>query len=239
MTRRWLRIEFQGPLMAFGGVAVDQVRPTRDFPSASMIVGLCANALGWHWRDRDAHQALQERLVFAARRECEGALLTDTQNVRLEKSDQGWTTRGEPEGRAGASYEHPHGRVRDYHADLRVSIVVRLDPPDDTPTLDELAAALDRPARPLFLGRKPCLPSRPLLPPEEDRWIVAGTAFDALRSLPGRDRLRACWPAGEGPDDGEDVAYVEDLPDLRNWHAGYHVGSRRVVEGSLLPAAPA
>lgn len=71
MIHRWLVVRLEAPLMAFGGVAVDQVGPTRDFPSASMLTGLFANALGLHWSDRTAHQALQDRLIFGARRERE------------------------------------------------------------------------------------------------------------------------------------------------------------------------
>ena len=43
--------------------------------------------------------------------------------------------------------------------------------------------------------------------------------------------MRAIWPVGEGPEDGDDVFRVVDLPDLRNWRTGLHGGTRRVVEG--------
>lgn len=155
--------------MAFGGVAIDQVGPTRDYPATSMLTGLIGNALGWHWADRGAHQAMQDRLVFAVRRDRDGTLLTDTQNVQLAKDGKGWTTHGAPEGREGASYAAPHRRMRDYLADASVRVVLRLEPHDDAPTLEALSDALDRPARPLFLGRKPCLPAVPLLAPGEER----------------------------------------------------------------------
>ena len=237
MSHRWLVLRLDAPLMAFGGVAIDQVGPVRDFPATSMIVGLIGNALGWYWRDREAHQTIQDRLIFGARREREGALLTDVQNARLAKTDKGWTTYGEAEGRAGASYAAPHRRTREYHADVSVRIVMRLEPPDPRPTLDELARALDTPARPLFLGRKACLPARPLLAPEPARWVTAGTAHGALLSIPGIGKMRALWPAGEGPATGEGVERIVDLPDLRNWRVGYHAGTRRVVEGRLSPAS--
>ena len=186
--------------MAFGGVAVDQVGPVRDFPAASMLAGLIGNALGWHWSDRGKHQSVQDRLVFAARRDREGVLLTDTQNAQLAKTDKGWTTGGEPEGRAGATYDAPHRRARDYHADLSVRIVLRLEPAEQTPTLEALSEAFDKPARPLFLGRKPCLPSAPLLATGPHRWVNGHTAYEALRSVPGEgEELHAQWPAGEGP----------------------------------------
>ena len=111
MTHRWLVLQFDAPLMAFGGVVIDQVGPVRDFPATSMLTGLIGNALGWHWSDSTVHQSIQDRLIFAARRERESVLLTDTQNAQLEKTDKGWTTRGVPEGRDGASYDAPHRRV--------------------------------------------------------------------------------------------------------------------------------
>ena len=240
MTHRWLILQLDAPLIAFGGVAVDQVGPVRDFPAASMLNGLIGNALGWHWSDGAAHQEMQDRLVFAARREREGTLLTDTQNAQLGKHDKGWTTRGAPEGRGGATYEAPHRRRRSYHADLSVRAVLRLDPADEDPTLDALARAFDRPARPLFLGRKPCLPSRPLLGNESTRWVTGDTAYEAICAVPGQgDSLRALWPVGQGPEtparDGVDR--IADLADLRNWLTGLHGGSRRVVEGRVVPAA--
>ena len=116
-------------------------------------------------------------------------------------------------------------------------IVLRLAPVGATPTLDDLAAAFDRPARPLFLGRKPCLPSRPLLTAGPGRWVTGATAYDALRAVPGAGEKRAMWPVGEGPEGGDDVDRIADLADLRNWRAGFHAGSRPVVEGRLSPAS--
>ena len=168
MTFRWLVLQLDAPLMSFGSVAIDQVGPIRDFPAASMLTGLIGNALGWNWWDREAHQLLQSRLIFASRWQHPGAtatVLTDTQNAQLAKTDKGWTTLGEPEGREGASYGAPHRRFRDYHADLSVRIVIRLEPPEDSPTEDAIAAALDHPARPLFLGRKSCLPAGAVVGP--------------------------------------------------------------------------
>jgi len=223
MRQRWLHLRLGAPLMAFGGVAVDQVGPTRDFPAASALTGLFANALGWHWSDRDAHQALQDRLVFGALIERQGRVLTDSQNAKLEKSDKGWTTRGAREGRAGATYDAPHRRRRDYLADHLAHVVLRLAP-GDGPALEDLAAALDRPARPLFLGRKACLPVGPL----NAGWADGGTVLAALQSLGLKGQ--ALWPETEG---ASDEAKVVDLPDLRNWRSGLHGGARRVVIGAL------
>ena len=234
MTFRWLVLDLSAPLIAFGGVAVDQVGPTREFPAASMLTGLLANALGWRWSEREAHQALQDRLLFGACIAREGRVIEDVQNAKLEKGDRGWTTFGAPEGRDGASFDAPHRRQRRYLADVRALVVLRLTPPGESPDDEALAAALDRPARPLYLGRKPCLPSRPLRLGR----VEGADAHEALRAalaMAGGIRpARAQWPRGQGPD-GERAF---DLADLRDWRTGLHGGARPVVEGFLSDAAP-
>lgn len=219
MTHRWLHLRLSAPLMAFGGVTIDQVGPTRDVPAASALTGLFANALGWRREDGPAHQALQDRLIFAALIVRQGRLLTDSQNAKLDGRDKGWTTWGRPEGRGGGTYDSPHRRRRDHLADHDCRVVLRLAE-GEGPDLDRLAAALDRPARPLFIGRKPCLPSAPLFA----GWVEAAAPSAALSALglPGR----AFWPQ-EADEPGLDLA------DLRNWVSGLHGGSRRVTEGQL------
>ena len=83
-----------------------------------MITGLLANALGWRRIERERHQRLQDRLVFACRidREPEGEVrMTDFQTAQLGASDKGWTTRGVPDDRDGGpnTYNAPHLRYRD------------------------------------------------------------------------------------------------------------------------------
>ena len=237
MNHRWLVIRLEAPLMAFGGVAIDQVGPTRDFPAASMLTGLFANALGLSWSDRAAHQALQDRLVFGARHEREpraAGVLTDSQNAQLAKTDQRWTTFGVPEGRRGSSHDAPHRRARDFLVDAVVRVVLRLDRPRAEPTLKVLADALDRPARPLFIGRKPCLPACRLM----DGWTDGDTAHAALCSLSGPGPCRALWPVGQGPEADGSVDGVFELADMRNWHSGLHGGLRRVVQGYVTGAGP-
>ena len=235
----WIALRLEGPLLAFGGIAIDQVGTTRDFPAASMLTGLFANALGYRRQDWERHQILQDRLVFAAR--CDridpAGPITDTQNAQLGKSDKGWTTWGKPEGRDGASYATPHRRRRDYHADACITVCLRLTPAGEEPRLEELRAAIDRPARPLFVGRKPCIPSLPMC---ETADVSAPTAYAALMQVPSysdkSDRsLRALWPLDEGPVTGERVQRVIELADLRNWRTGLHGGTRKVVEGSITP----
>ncbi len=230
---RWLRFRLHAPMASFGGPAIDAHGVTADFPTQSMLTGLFANALGFVRTMRREHQALQERLVFGALREYEPVLgpFTDYQTAQIGKNDRAWTTRGQPAQRAGgaATYAGAHQRWRDYHADLRIAGVARLDPVDQTPTLDEIAAALDRPARPLFIGRKACLPTAPIFA----GWVEdAADACSALRMIApeGAVRLRAIWPASEG---AEGASRTTAVTDERNWISGLHGGMRSVCEGEL------
>ena len=239
---RHLILNLESPLMSFGGETIDNYGVIRWFPAASMLTGLFANALGWRRVERKRHQRLQERLVFAARIDREpagGVRLTDFQTAQLNKDDKGWTTRGHPEGRTGGrkTYDAPHLRYRDYFADMRVTVALRLEPEDESPTLDELADALQEPARPLSIGRKPCLPSAPLFVGIN---CDASNTLDALLKFPLRseerkrdDRVRLLWSDGEGP--GVDCVHIDRdfmLTDERNWVSGLHGGGRRVYEGT-------
>ena len=229
---RWVHLRLHAPLAAFGGEAIDTRGVTRDFPARSMLTGLLSNALGWTRSMRARHQSLQDRIVYGALREHEPPLgrLTDYQTAQLRHQDKVWTTRGVPAGRAGGagSYAGAHQRWRDYHADLRLSVVLRLEPEESEPTLDDLEAALRRPARPLFIGRKSCLPSAPILHGR----VEAADARAALRAIvpAAGEPLRAFWPESEGADGAERIF---DLTDERNWSSGLHGGARRVCEGRL------
>lgn len=223
MTHRWLVLRLEAPLVAYGGVSIDHYGPTRAFPALSAITGLLGNALGWAWADRDAHAALQARIVMGARADRAGRQITDIQNAKLEKSDKGWTTWGAPEGRDGDSYRAPHRRQREYLADASHRVVLRLVG-QGAPVLGDLAEALQRPARPLFIGRKPCLPTRPIFA----GWTEGDTAHAALLRLGATD-TPGQWPEGDGPEGDRLI----DLPDTRDWVAGFHTGRRRVVQGML------
>jgi CRISPR system Cascade subunit CasD len=235
---RHLILRLASPLIAFGGESIDNYGVIREFPALSMVTGLLANALGWDRGDDTAHNMLQQRLRMATALEDGGRQLRDYQTAELFESDAGWTTFGKPEGREKSPSYTPNAlgrksltlqRYRDYYADLTAWVVLRLDPVDESPTLDTVAAALDKPARPLFIGRKPCVPTSRLVA----GWLEADSLLGALQILAQQNRsaqsgLRAQWPEGEGelPQDRR-----LDVCDERNWTSGVHGGWRPVREG--------
>ena len=206
MTMDILLLRLEGPLISFGAPIVDQIGAIQEFPGLSMVAGLLANALGYDHRDFAKTQALQDRLEFACRRDRDGMKLTDYHTVDLGQEhlvDTGWTTWGRCEERGkGAATSGTHIRLRDYWADSAFTLALALADGVAPPGLDGISAALERPARPLFLGRKCCLPSVPLLLGR----IQCPSLLLALRSAPdlspgrrqpGRTR-HACWPFAEG-----------------------------------------
>jgi len=228
-----LLLRLEAPLVAFGDIMVDARGPVTDLPSASMLTGLIANALGYRREERAALQRLQDRLVHASRLDQSAGRFTEFQTAKLDKSDEGWTTRGRPEGRAGGdgSYVGPHLRFRDHHADVCVHVALRLDPADEPPDLAAIAAALVEPARPLFIGRKPCLPSgRIFAGLMEAETLLAALIATPLAGKSSAGRVLVDLPRLEVPP--ADFRRVH-RSDRRDFAAGVHTGDSTRWEGSL------
>lgn len=231
--RRYLVLQLASPLIAFGGEAIDNLGVIRDFPALSMLTGLIANALGWDRGEAQKHDRLQQRLRMGCVLEPGAQRVQDFQTAQLAKDDKAWTTWGTPEERAGGAgtYAGPHLRYRDYHADLCAWVALALHPAEDAPTLDDIAAALDQPARPLFIGRKPCLPAGRLVA----GWQSAADVRGALQAIVAEQAAsdtswNAQWPDGEGTQPGDRLL---DICDERNWVSGMHGGWRPVRQAVL------
>jgi len=238
-----LLLRFDAPLMSFGGTMVDQNGPTDRFPATSLLAGLLGNALGYTHRHSIELGRLQQRIIYAARWDRSPRPLLDYHTVDLgqeKMASPGWTTRGEPEHRGrGEANQGTHIRYRHYWADGVMTVALALDD-DSAPSLDDLAQALRRPARPLFLGRKACLPAAPILLGRTQ----ATDVLDALVAAPpagaahgGRAPLEceACWPVDLATTQGR----VTTIWDRRDWTNQVHAGSRERREGLLrVEAAP-
>ena len=190
-----LFLRLEGPLQAWGARARWSVRDTAAEPTKSGVVGLVACALGW--RDDEQIRKLARQLVMGVRCDRPGTRLTDYQTVgggygtpRLETAS----------GRPKLSNGVPHVEVsrREYLCDASFLVVLQTK---TTQLIEQLAFAVQHPFWPLYLGRKCCLPSYP---------VLAGvgahaTLMDALRSHPLRrggnaEFVRAVVEVG--PDEG-------------------------------------
>ncbi len=243
-----LLLRFEAPLMSFGGPVVDQQGVTQDSPALCMLTGLLGNALGYDHSEAEKLEALQGRVRYAARADDPGHRMQDYQTVDLGQDflvDTGWTTRGVVSERGkGEATSGTHIRYRDYLADARYLVALALR--DGSPTLDDVRDALERPARPLFVGRKPCLPAAPLF------WkrVQAASLLSALQAAPwlapsgravpaGKHKApvtaAAWWPAEEG-----DLPESRAFPttDERDWR-NQIVSGRRLLRHGVVAIPPA
>ncbi len=228
-----LVLRFDAPMMSFGGTLVDHVGVTMDFPGRSMLAGLLGNALGYQHQDFERLQRLQERLRLAVRCDRAGQRIIDYHTVLLGQPWmlEGWTTRGRPEGRLGGpARTGTHVRLRHYIADAVYTVALRLEPPDEAPTLEDLGAALQSPERPLFIGRKCCLPAAPILLGFRRAENLARAALleplTATRRHGAQESVRLWVDEGEGRSDG----LPRVVADERDWANQLHVGSRYLRE---------
>ncbi|MCU1613183.1 MAG: type CRISPR-associated protein Cas5/CasD [Frankiales bacterium] len=150
-----LVLTLTGPLQAWGTSSRFVRRGTESAPTKSGVLGLLAAAQGR--RRTDSLEDLAQ-LRFGVRIDQPGRLVRDFQTARSLDGKQTMPL----------SY-------RFYLADAVFVAAVE----GDTGLLDGLAEALRRPTFPLYLGRRSCPPSRPLVPK-----VVDGTVEEALASEP-------------------------------------------------------
>ena len=179
----------------------------------------------------------------------EGRELVDFQTVDLGQEhlrNPGWTTRGHTEHRDGGDAKFgTHIRYRRYRADSNVLTAAALAPADEEPTLMDLRDALERPARPLFVGRKPCLPAAPVLVGTVEGAVdLADALARAPAEFPDRWAEIARGGASQEPEVELPVDDERNLPDTqrlqtrrvvdaRDWRNRLHGGERAVLRRRL------
>lgn len=256
-----LLLHFDAPMMSFGAPIVDNRGVIQPYPALSMMAGLIGNALGVDHAEPDRVQRLQQRLRYAVREDVRGRRLRDYQTVDLSTpymdDATAWTTRGTLETRKGGSASSgTHIRYRDYWVEARYTVALTLDPSDEAPTLDDVERALLHPVRPLFIGRKTCLPAAPLVDADASRRrVTADSLLVALANAPmGPDpstvpeRLRPdppfriWWPStpdAETPThDRIQHDMREPVTDKRDWKNQVHTGERWIDRGLLHISVP-
>ena len=229
MTHSILR--FEAP-MSFGAPIVSEEGLIQPFPALSMMTGLLANALGYDHSEAKKHERLQQALSYAVREDVPGEKIVDYQTVDLgsdhmfahEKSSNeksvAWTTWGHLDQRAGGDASKETAiRNREYWADAQYTVALHAD----GLSAEEIEDALRRPERPLFIGRKPCLPGKRLF----QGTVEASSPRAALRdpsTIPTNEQGEKIDPTRiwYESDDGKPVT------DARDWTNQVHVGERRV-----------
>jgi CRISPR system Cascade subunit CasD len=165
-----LMLRLEGPLQSWGVRARWDVRDTGDEPTKSGLVGLLGCALGYPLYDQRL-ALLDRELRLGIRVEYEGIKMTDFQTIT------GILKTGSGEDRGTESDPTTIISPRTYLQDAAFLAIF------DGPALllQQAAAALDAPKWPLYLGRKSCPPSRPVLECLTDNYV---SFQEALRMQP-------------------------------------------------------
>ena len=170
MDTHTLLIRAAAPFQSWGTLddGTHDVRHTERVPTKSAIIGILANALGIYGTDAIAGQLSELRM--GVRVDAPGFLISDFQII----------------GSYGEGIRYADGKVggklttnRYYLADGDFLIGLENTDPN---YLESIHAALRRPASPLYLGRKACVPGVPI-------WIPDGlqretTLETALQTYP-------------------------------------------------------
>lgn len=249
MGKAILLLRLEGPLQSWGVRSRWDVRDSASEPTKSGVLGLLGCALGYPMRDARLEK-LDSALRFGARVEHPGAVLNDYQTITdyLPAGDGKYkvrnstnTVKGPPskleaEGKAPATILSP----RTYLEDAAFLVALEARTTDDVQVLAACAQAVQRPQWPLFLGRKACVPTRPIY---DDYGEQYADIEDALRRhrwewLGARCELRTPLPKDSlavfiERDDGE-----LSLQDATRHNAARTYGFRR-AHADFFPAVAA
>lgn len=155
-----LAIRLAAPLQSWGAAEGGKFRQTSDAPTKSGVLGLISNAAGFDRRDG---ASMWDGLRMGVRVDATGSILRDfhTSAPRLGDGRRGTSSLSE----------------RTYLAEAAFLVVLE----GDTETVTKAYTALRSPKRTVFLGRKSCVPTIPLV----DKESVLDTDMDAvLRTYP-------------------------------------------------------
>jgi CRISPR system Cascade subunit CasD len=218
-----LVLRLAGPLQSWGGASQFNRRETLPEPTKSGVVGLLAAAQGR--RRSDPIEDLL-RLRLGVRTDRPGSLLRDYHTVSDYRGrpllSASVTGRGAQKPTSPAKHTHVTQR---YYLQDAVFVVAVGGP---TELLETLHEAVRRPAFPLGLGRRACVPTQPLVLPSPRGPLWPGEPLAVLGQVDWQapsSQGSVALPVTVDDPDGDDVA--SDLPgsfDPRN----RTFGTRRV-----------
>ena len=183
MGKPVLLLRLEGPLQSWGGRARWDVRDTRAEPTKSGVIGLLGCALGYERGDVRLEE-LDRALRFGVRVEAPGQVMEDYQTVTgyLTTAQGGYkitNLKGKVEGKTKRSKESTFDLLDRLREDSTVTPSTVISPrfyledaaflvgfearaDANNTLLESCAFALQNPRWTLFLGRKACVPTRPI-----------------------------------------------------------------------------
>jgi CRISPR system Cascade subunit CasD len=195
MSRSVLLLRLEGVWQSWGERSRWDVRDTGTEPTKSGIIGLLGCALGYPMRDPRLETELDAELRFGVRVEHPGRVVQDFQTVTdfLPTADGGYRYRGSTASvksldKLKAVWDAtPYTIVSPRYYLEDASFLVALEGPEEL--LEKCATALAKPKWPIFLGRKACVPTRPIYDPAEQ---AKYPCIEVALARHGWSQLSAC-----------------------------------------------
>ncbi|WP_302212193.1 type I-E CRISPR-associated protein Cas5/CasD [uncultured Ruminococcus sp.] len=179
-----LLLRLAAPLQAWGRSSKFIVRSTEREPTKSGVIGMIAAAMGIQRNDDAKKLAPLAQLRFGVRADKEGILLKDFHMVH--------------------GYKIADVTERYYLSDAVFLAVLECD---DKKLLEEIAAALQKPVYPLYLGRKSCPPTLPVVLGVKDEDMLTALKNEPfLYENDRRKNVRISYEVSSGG------AMVQDVP---------------------------
>lgn len=179
-----LLLRLAAPIQAWGAESKFEIRRTQSFPTKSGVIGMLAAALGCS-REEPLHEL--NALNFGVRIDHEGVYLRDYHTAHGKKEKDSYITN------------------RFYLADAVFLVGLECE---DAEYLTQLEIALRHPAYPLFLGRRSCPPTMPL--------ILGIRGTDLLTALQQESWLLADWRQRSADDSERQLRIIIDADSAEN-----------------------
>lgn len=208
-----LVLRLEGPLQSWGENAKWDFRDSSTMPTKSGIVGLLGCAMGQE-RGSQVLVELAQSITVAVRADRPGAKFVDFQTVQ---GDPLMAATGKPK-TTGNTILSPHA----YLQDASFTVFINTSPEWQ----QRIISALENPRWCMYLGRKNCVPSRPIL---ADR-MEAADLMEALKVYPPAERAgKTMTYECEHPD--STAASIQRPDDLIGTKRQFQL--RRVWRGSV------
>lgn len=208
--KRFLALRLEGPLQSWGFDSQYNRRNTGLMPTKSAITGMCCAALGWS-------RGSEEEKDF----------LNNFRNVRMtaisiprQRKKKNLPVRRLQDYHTVQNTKKAKGDIKDCHITHRQYLTdaafgVLLE--GDAVLLDEIAGALADPKWGIWLGRKTCVPSAPVLAGWKGNWnevksLVKENQNDALRLLIGEKQIESFTRQEEVANFSEGRDSLPDIP---------------------------
>ena len=219
-NRTLLILRLEGPLQSWGESSKWDTRDSADFPTKSGIVGLLGCAMGLERGDPELEK-LSEAIALAVRADRSGRKTVDYQTIK--------GTNGRPLRKADGTKDY-NGTIvspRTYLQDACFTVLVETD----AAWAEKIKCALRSPRWCVSLGRKSCVPSRPVLAVESNDY---SSLEDALRRYPAAERADAVMEYEIERGEAHLSSYLR--PDRRR-AADREFAMRRVWRGAIKETA--